>query len=434
MNIAIVGYATEGTASAQYFLSRGHEVTICDKNADTKVSGEFTTQLGDQYLHNLDRFDIIVRSAGIHPKVILAENPAVANKITTAVNEFLEQSPTKNIIGITGTKGKGTTSTLTANILKSHGETVWLGGNIGLSPLEFIDKITPDDWVVLELSSFQLYDVKLSPHIAACLMIAPEHLDWHSDVEDYYSAKSNLFRQQKSDDVAIYYAADAESKTIAENSAGVLIPYYGDPGAKVCEHEQIEIEGNVKLCHTDELRLIGKHNWQNVCAAITIAWQANCKDIAKIKEAVTSFSGLPHRLELVREFNSVRYYDDSFGTTPETAIVAIQAFDEPKILILGGSDKGSSFKALARAVTSGSVQHAIVIGDTATVIAADLKEAGFTAITLGLTSMDEIVESAHAKARPGDVVLLSAGCASFGLFKNYKDRGEQFVTAVQSLA
>jgi len=171
MTIAIVGFATEGVVSAGYFAGKGHEVTVCDRNSDLDIPSQYNTQLGEGYLDKLDRFDVIVRSAGISPRVILEQNPTVEPKITTAVNEFLAHCPTKNTIGITGTKGKGTTSTLTAKILEAAGKTVWLGGNIGRSPLEFIGDIQPDDWVVLELSSFQLSDIAHAPHIATCLMV-----------------------------------------------------------------------------------------------------------------------------------------------------------------------------------------------------------------------------------------------------------------------
>ena len=434
MNVAIIGYATEGKVSADYFATQGHTITICDQDESLSIPNKYQTHLGETYLDQLDTFDLIVRSAGIHPYVILRENPDVAAKITTAINEFLAKSPTKNIIGITGTKGKGTTSSLTAAILEASGRKVWLGGNIGRSPLEFIDEVQPDDWVVLELSSFQLYDVKHSPHIAACLMVVPEHLDWHKDIDDYYEAKAQLFDSQKSDDVAIYFADNEVSQKIASHSVGILTPYFEKPGARVCEHGNIEIENSEKICKTDELRLLGKHNWENVCAAITIAWKAGCKDVAKIKAAVTAFQGLPHRLEFVRELDGVRYYEDSFGTTPETAIVAMQAFSEPKIVVLGGSDKGATYENLAATVNSSNVRSAVVIGETGPAIIDALKAVGYERIIEGPTTMPEIVDTCRSMAEGGDVVLLSTGCASFDLFENYKDRGEQFKKAVLALS
>jgi UDP-N-acetylmuramoylalanine--D-glutamate ligase len=182
------------------------------------------------------------------------------------------------------------------------------------------------------------------------------------------------------------------------------------------------------------LQLPGKHNWQNVCAAITTVWQVGFRDVEKIHEVVTTFGGLEHRLELVRDVGGVKYFDDSFGTTPETAIVAIQAFSQPKVVILGGSDKGASYDELAKAVAEGNVRKALLIGDQAAKIQTCLKAAGFKAFEPGGATMTDIVAKARENAQPGDVVLLSTGCASFGMFENYKDRGNQFKTAVRELA
>ena len=431
MKIAIIGFATEGRVSAQYFIGKGHQVTICDQDVSIKVPKLYGSQIGNGYLHDLDRFDLIVRSAGIAPSIILAQNPMVGPKVTTAINEFLKHCPTENTIGITGTKGKGTTSTLTAKMLETAGKKVWLAGNIGRSPLEFIDEIKPDDWVVLELSSFQLIDLQHSPHIATCLMVVPEHLNWHTDMQEYTGAKSRLFEQQTSDDTAVYFANNVLSKDIAEAGAGRKIPYYTSPGAWV-NGTMITIDG-LEVCTTDEIRLLGRHNWQNICAAITTVWQAGIRDIDAMRSVINSFSGLEHRLEFVREINGVRYYDDSFGTTPETAIVAIEAFDEPKVVILGGSDKGASYDDLAKTVAANNVRQALLIGDQAAKMREALKNAGFDAYTDGGTTMTEIIAHARAAAKPGDIVLLSTGCASFGLFKNYKDRGNQFKATVAAL-
>ncbi len=431
MNIAIIGFATEGQVSAVYFARRGHSVTVCDQNAELAIPEAYERQLGERYLEELDRFDVIVRSAGIPPRVILEENPDVASKITTAVNEFLAHCPTKNTIGITGTKGKGTTSTLTAKMLEAAGRKVWLGGNIGRSPLEFIDEIQPDDWVVLELSSFQLIDIEHSPHSAVCLMVVPEHLNWHADMAEYVGAKARLFMKQSSDDTAMYYADNDTSRAIASHGAGRKIPYGAEPGAWI-NGNMLTIDGRA-ICATDAIRLLGKHNQQNVCAAVTAVWQSGVRDVEAIRSAVTSFSGLEHRLEFVREINGVRYYDDSFGTTPETAIVALEAFPEPKIIILGGSDKGASYDELATAVQNGNVRKALLISEQAGRIREALDHAGFRDSIDGGTTMTEVVSLARAAAQPGDVVLLSTGCASFGLFKDYKDRGDQFKAAVRSL-
>jgi UDP-N-acetylmuramoylalanine--D-glutamate ligase len=430
MKIAILGYDTEGRASYDYFAAQGHDVTICDQKADLQVPDGAKAVLGDSYLANLDRFDLLVRTPGMHPKKILETNPGVEAKITSQTNEFLKASPTKKIIGVTGTKGKGTTSTLITKMLETDGKQVFLGGNIGVPPLSFISELSPDSWVVLELSSFQLFDLQSSPHIALCLMVVPEHLDWHADTDEYYTAKTQLFRHQTADDFAIYNSRDENSKRIASTGQGWKVPYMERPGAYV-EDEQIAIDDQT-VCSVHALKLLGQHNWQNVCAAVTAFWKVS-QNLDAVRQVLTTFSGLEHRLEFVRELNDVKYYDDSFGTTPETAIVAIQAFEQPKVVILGGSDKGASYDKLAKVVAENNVRHAITIGKTGPEIAAALVRAGYNNGMSGGNTMEEIVKEAAMLAEPGDIVLLSTGCASFGLFKNYKDRGEQFKQAVQAL-
>lgn len=432
MKVAVVGFALEGQQNYQYWKNQGADITICDQDASLRVPEDAKSQLGEGYLSNLDQFDVIVRSAGINPEIILAANAHVADKITTTINQFLQVCPTKNVIGITGTKGKGTTSTLIYQMLKAAGIDVYLGGNIGVSPFEFLDKLTSDSFVVLELSSFQLCDLQHSPSTALCLMVVPEHLNWHHSLEEYVAAKSRLFSNQDADDTAIYFADDDLSHKIVSSSPGKKFSYFAEPGAFVLDN-QVIIDNEI-ICGTDELRLLGQHNWQNVCAAVTVVWQF-VHDVSAIKSVLTTFSGLSHRLEFVRQVDDVLYYDDSFGTTPETAIVAMRAFDRNKIMILGGSDKGADFTRLAEAVVSDKVRKAIVIGDTSSKIRQALLDAGYSSedIIVGAQTMDEIVGLAKHHARGGDVVLLSTGCASFGLFKDYKDRGNQFRQVVGAL-
>jgi UDP-N-acetylmuramoylalanine--D-glutamate ligase len=194
----------------------------------------------------------------------------------------------------------------------------------------------------------------------------------------------------------------------------------------------VTIDG-AEICTTDELKLLGAHNWQNVCAAVTAYWQVD-QNIDAARLVLTSFTGLEHRLEFVRELAGVAYYDDSFGTTPETAIVAMQAFAEPKVVILGGSDKGARYDALAKAVTENNVRAVLLIGSEAVKIGAALTEAGFNDAMPGGNNMAEIVANARNAALDGDVVLLSTGCASFGMFQDYKDRGNQFKQQVEILS
>lgn len=435
MKIAILGYDTEGRASYDHFSARGDEITICDQNSDIDTPDGVATQLGPNYLDNLDRFDLLLRTPGLKPSQILEVNPTVAGKISSGTNEFYASCPTRHIVGVTGTKGKGTTSTLITKILEAAGKKVFLGGNIGVPALSFLPEVTADDWVVLELSSFQLIDCRYSPPIATVLMVVPEHLNWHADLQEYIDAKRQLVLQQTADDLVVYNAANETSVNIGESSQARKLPFSvqsADVAGAHLEGDGIVMDGT-EICKTLEVALLGNHNLQNICAAVSATWEAVDHDVTAIRSVITTFSGLEHRLELVRTLDDVRYYDDSFGTTPETAIVAIQAFTEPKIVILGGSDKGASFDELAKAVRDSNVRHALLIGDMAEKIEAALVRAGFTQYLPGGSNMTEIVDTAHRLAQPGDVVLLSTGCASFGMFKNYKDRAAQFVAAVKAL-
>ena len=431
MKIAIIGYGLEGHSSYEYWKDKG-DITICDINNVTVEEG-VQTQIGDNYLADISRFDLIVRSPIIKPADILeASNQNVKDKITSNTNEFLNVCPTKNIIGVTGTKGKGTTSTLIAKLITSLGKTVHLGGNIGKPALELLNEnIQPQDWVVLELSSFQLIDIKKSPHIAVCLMVVAEHLDWHPEINDYFNAKTQLFRYQNSDDVAIYYANNENSKRIASTSKGWKIPYLDIPGA-IIKNGYVEI-ANEQICSTSELGLLGEHNWQNVCAAVTVAWQIG-QDTDKIRQVLKDFNGLEHRLELVKVIDGVSYYDDSFGTTPETAIVAIESFKQPIILIIGGSDKGASYDDLAMTIKKNAVKSVVLIGNQGPRIEESLTKINYADYQYGGDNMQSIVTTAQSLTKPGDVVLLSPACASFDMFNNYKDRGDKFKQAVLRLA
>ncbi len=434
MKLAILGYGSQGASALEYWSAKGALITVCDQSTELQLPEGVETQLGDDYLHDLDRFDLIVRSPSVHPRDIVAANPSLAihSKVTTNTNEFMNTCPTRNIIGVTGTKGKGTTSTLITNMLQAAGFRVHLGGNIGTPPLELLEAdIQPNDWVVLELANFQLIDLKQSPHIAVCLMITSEHQDWHEDFEEYVAAKQQLFINQTVDDIAIYYSQNQDSLDIAAASEGTLIPYMKKPGALV-QNDAIVID-NQRICGVEEIKLLGKHNWQNICAAVTAVWQIT-QNTEAIRSVATSFSGMEYRLERIRELDGVQYYNDSFGTTPETAIVAVEAFTQPKILIAGGSDKGADFDDMAQAIVDNNVKLLITIGQMGPTIAQLVRSKNSDLpIIEDQTAMADAVQTAHDHAEPGDIVLLSTGSASFGMFQNYKDRGNQFNEAVRAL-
>lgn len=452
MKIGIVGWGVEGQSAYKYFGS-GHEYLIVNEEPrddfpaqSDNVKVQFinsprtpglTGNVADlSYLDGLVACDKIIYTAPA-AKVLekkFSQNKDFWPKTATIQHIFFEEVKTNNIIGVTGTKGKGTTSTLISEMLKAAGQKVFLGGNIGVPVLDFLNQVQPDDWVVLELSNFQLYNLTYSPHIAVCLMLTEEHLEWHQDMEDYIQAKANLFRHQTKDDIAIYYTDNEYSQRIAGYSPGKKVPYFASPGARVRADGMIVIgEEEQEIIDKKDVKLLGEHNLQNICAACTAVFEA-LGSLDKAKAVLSSFSGLEHRLELVREFNGVKYYDDSFGTTPDTAIVALKSIIQPAVLILGGHDKGLDYTELMKEIIGrDKVRHIITIGQIGPKLAQMLRDKQFNHVTEGLASMPQIVAEARRVAQPGDAVLLSCGTSSFGMFKDYKDRGDQFKQAVLAL-
>ncbi|HEY5268360.1 MAG TPA: Mur ligase family protein, partial [Candidatus Saccharimonadales bacterium] len=252
MKIAILGYGLEGEATLNYFNKPDNTITICDQNQDLdKITG-IDYQLGPDYLKSLNNFDLIIRTPGINPVLIYNNNPGIdKSKISSGTNLFFQLSPTKNIIGVTGTKGKGTTSTLIHKMLLEIGKKSHLAGNIGVPAMNLLSEhIEQDDYVVLEMSSFQLSDCNYSPHIAVCLMITQDHLDWHGRIEDYLTSKANIVSHQSKNDIAIYFALNNQSKALASSSLGEKIPYLQKPGAIIVNNNLV-IEDQI-ICSVSE--------------------------------------------------------------------------------------------------------------------------------------------------------------------------------------
>lgn len=442
--IAIIGFGKEGTSAANY-LSTYNEIDIFD----SKSKEEFT-KLDFKKLQNNKKinfyfenkypkgkiFNYIIRSPGIRP-----DNPTI---LAIKTNKSILLSPTSlffdlcpcPIIGVTGTKGKGTTSTLIYEMIKSQNRDVYLAGNIGLPALEILPKLSKTSSVVLELSSFQLMDLKKSPHISVVLMIVPEHLNWHKSYSEYETAKQSIVKYQKKSDFAFInadfksssnFAKITKAKTFYFSTAGSTNGTYIKSGAVFSK-----INKNEKVCQIKNIFIPGKHNLQNVLAATAVAKLLKISN-ENIQKVLLTFKGLPHRLQLVRNNNGVNYYNDSFSTTPETTIAAIESFDNPKILILGGSGKNSDFVKLGtKIIQDNSIKAIILIGEERDKIKKACE--GFNGIfDLNKKNMHEIITFCSQIAKQGDVVLLSPACASFDMFKNYTDRGNQFISEVNNL-
>lgn len=452
MKIGIVGWGIEGQSAYKYF-GEEHEYLIVNEHPrddfppqSDKVKLQFlethkprgvTGSTADlSYLDGIENCDKVIYSVTSikNLKQRFGDDKDFWQRAISVMRIFFEESPTENIIGVTGTKGKGTTSTLIYQMLKAAGKNAYLGGNIGISVLDILPQLKADDWVVVELSNFQLFNFPYSPHIGICLKITPEHLDWHPSIEEYIDTKANIFRHQSEDDIAIYFSNNEYSRQIVGNSKGKKIPYFASPGAYVKDSDVIAVGGTeTEIIRTGDIKLLGDHNLENVCAAVTAYWQV-IQDVASAKQVLSTFTGLEHRLELVRELDGIKYYDDSFGTTPDTAITAMKAIKAPKVMIIGGVDKGIPFDDLADEIAKSRVRHVIAIGATGLKIASMLIERGFKNITQGLTTMPEIVGKAKEVAQAGDAVLLAPAGSSYDMFFDYKDRGEQFKTAVRALS
>ena len=428
MKIAIAGYGLEGKSNYQYYSKDpNNKIMIVDeKQPEGTLPSGVEVKVGAGVLNELQDFDLVIRTAGLDPKKIKTNG-----KIWSSTNEFFENCPAP-IIGVTGSKGKGTTASLIASILRESGRNVHLVGNIGVPALDVLTDILDSDIVVYELSSFQLWDAVRSPHIAVVLYIEPEHLDVHSDMDEYLGAKSNIVKFQTSEDIVIYNQANRYSSDIADISLGIRVPYQDEVYAHVANG--YFYYGEQKLCSIDNLTLPGVHNLDNACAAISATYPY-VQDGEVIGRGISKFKGLEHRLKLINHINGIDYYDDSIATTPGSAIAAIASFDQPKILILGGSSKGADFSELAMKVVESNVRSVVLIGDEAPVIEDSLIKVGYRAIdNLGKDiNMDTVVKTAQANAEQGDVVILSPACASFGMFKNYEDRGRQFIESVKRL-
>ena len=450
MKIIIAGYGVEGISNLVYFRRKfpDAEFVVADERPADKlpaipsgvrlISGKnvFSEQLGDA--------DLVVRTASLPPR-----NIETCGKIWSATNEFFQECPAP-IIGVTGTKGKGTTCSLIASILQQAGQTVHLVGNIGVPALDVLPKIKKTDIVVYELSSFQLWDLEKSPHIAVVLMIEPDHLNVHADFADYLNAKKNIRRHQHLGDVCLYHPTNKYSREVAAAPLDRLLDTGDNHGDTldfaqryaIADDDQVYVQDGYfcvqsrQICSTSHLRLPGAHNLENACAAMSAVTELPITVTDEQYAAgLESFTGLPHRLKFVAEKNGVKYYDDSISTTPGSAIAALKAFTEPKILILGGSDKGAEYAELAQEIARQQMRAVIVNGANASEIAEILCKENVSCqiVQLEMVSMPMVVETAANQAQSGDVVILSPAAASFDMFKSYNDRGEQFVTAVENL-
>lgn len=429
MKIALLGYGTEGASAHQYFSKRypDAEFEIYDnaESAKYELPAGVVFKGGVKDFHNIDA-DLVIKTPAIPPSSV-----STRGQISSVTRTFFDVCPVP-IIGVTGTKGKGTTSTLIRKILRKAGFKEWLVGNIGYAALRCIEDVERAHAagekcvVVYELSSFQLWDMTKSPHVAVVLMIEPEHLNVHSSFEDYVEAKANIVKYQQPSDVTIYYENNEVTRKIGESSPAMKIPYSVEPG------DVITIDGEPVLDKSD-IRLYGDHNIGNVKAAILAAWQFT-QDKDAIREAVREFKGLEHRLEPLPLKNDVLFINDSFSSAPPATVAAVRAFSQPKVVIMGGFDRGLDFTETAQQIVAESnVKKVLLIGQNRIGIAKAFEAINWRNYEIIDGPFDQAVSRANELAEAGDVVLLSPGSASFDMFPNFIVRGDTFKELVGKL-
>ncbi|MBJ58649.1 UDP-N-acetylmuramoyl-L-alanine--D-glutamate ligase [Candidatus Saccharibacteria bacterium] len=434
MKIAIAGYGLEGKANYAYWTRHYPEavITIADERPAESIElpDGVASITGEGAFSRLQGFDMVIRTAGLAPHKITTDG-----SIWSGTNEFFANCPAP-IIGVTGTKGKGTTSSMIAAILRADGRVVHLVGNIGVPAIELLDTISPDDIVVFELSSFQLWDIQRSPKVSVVLGIEPDHLNVHVDMEDYVAAKGGIRRFQQDGDVCIYHPTNHYARDIAAlTDKGVTKRYaVADEGGVYASDGYFRV-GDRTICPTDIMQVPGLHNIENACAAMTAARELGVGDDVLAK-GIGSFEGLPHRIEFVREHEGVLYYNDSFSSAPAATVAAIRAFQQPEIVVIGGIDKGADFSELASCLRDRTnIKEIVLIGEVRHALRDFFAahQVPHTVTVSDAKTMTAVVEDARRQATAGDIVLLSPGCASFDMFRDFYDRGDQFREVVNAL-
>ena len=444
--VAVLGIGVSNTPLIELLCRNGVRVTACDKKSrealgDTASALEAlgaALRLGDDYLKDIDA-DLIFRTPGMRPDVPeLLEAKARGSVVTSEMQVFFEVCPCP-IIAVTGSDGKTTTTSIIAELLRAAGRTVWLGGNIGHPLLAEAGQIRPDDFAVLELSSFQLLDMTRSPHIAVMTNLAPNHLDVHRDMAEYIAAKENIYLHQSADDIAIFNVDNEITRELSQKAKGRtrLFSRKGEvsDGAFVRDGAiwLRSAAGEREVVKTADIRIPGQHNVENYCAAIA-ATDGLVPD-ETVRTVAREFAGVEHRIELVRERRGVRWYNDSIASSPTRTIAGLRSFDRKVILIAGGYDKHIPFAPLAPEVVE-HVKLLILCGATANAIRAAVTSYegyhGEPEIVEAAT-LQEAVDAAAAQAEAGDIVTLSPACAAFDQFANFMERGKAFKAMVQAL-
>jgi UDP-N-acetylmuramoylalanine--D-glutamate ligase len=467
--VVIIGLARQGTALARFFSGRSVRVVVTDLRPADQLQEEMEALsglpvsyvLGGHPLTLLDGCDLLCLSGGVPPETPLPQEARRRGIPLTNDSLLTLQLARAPVIGVTGSSGKTTTTTMVGEMLRTAAYPTWVGGNIGTPLIDRIDEVEPEDKLLLELSSFQLQLFDTSPEVAAVLNITPNHLDRHPSMAHYTAAKANIVRWQGEDDVAVLGVDDAvtgrwwrsgrvaiEPDTgqekmewpIRARRTGFSLEAEPDPGAFLRGTSLVWRDGvrEQEVCRLDQIRLLGVHNVANVLAACAIAGVAGASAEA-MWEVATTFTGVAHRLELVCARQGIRWYNDSIATAPERLAAALRAFEAPIVLLAGGRDKHLPWTEAVDLIVE-KTRCVVLFGEAAGLIAREIDARETSAVgepdgptVARCTTLQEAVEVAARVARPGDVVLLSPGGTSFDAYRDFEERGEHFRQLVEAL-
>ena len=442
-NITVIGIGISNLPLIKYLVSLGANVTACDRRSAEDLGENYTEleklgvkfNLGDGYLNNLSG-DMIFKTPGMRydvPELLKAKE--TGSIVTSEMEVFFEVCPS-HIIAVTGSDGKTTTTTLIHKMMTDAGYKTWLGGNIGNPLLTDTEKMKENDWVILELSSFQLHTMRKSPEIAVITNISPNHLDMHKDYKEYIDAKKNIMLYQNEGDTLIVNADNQVTADIGKSANGAVKYFSRNGMADVYLDGNIIKRGIVEILNIKDIKIPGMHNVENYMAAIAAVSGLVSKDV--IVNVAKTFGGVEHRIELVRTLDGVKYYNSSIDSSPNRTINTLRVFPNKVIMIAGGKDKGIPYDEIGPALAE-HVKVLILIGATSDKIQealdAEINKTGNgkDIEVIRATSYEDAVNTARSKAHDGDVVLLSPASTSFDMFRNFEERGNLFKKIVNEL-
>ena len=443
--VAVIGLGVSNLPLIDYLHDLNANITVFDKRSisqiddsimDKLITRKVETSFGAGYLSNLEGFDVIFRSPSCRPDTPEIQKEVERGALLTSEIEMVLKLAPCTTIGITGSDGKTTTTSLIYEILKQNGYNCYLGGNIGTPLFTKINEMKPEDYVVLEMSSFQLMNMKDSPSIAVITNITPNHLDIHKSYEEYIESKKNIFKYQDKNGILVLNNEDEITKKFAKEANGKVVFFSKNnnisDGYMLDGEYIVDANNGTKILNTKNTLLRGRHNYENICTALSATRSLVNIDNAMI--AIKNFKGVEHRIEFVREINGVKWYNDSIGSSPTRTIAGLNSFDENIILIAGGYDKHLDYEPLAMPIIE-NVGTLILFGQTAEKIYNAVKEKDENEVVniFRVNDLQEAIDKAKENAKSGDVVLFSPASASFDMFKNFMERGNKFKEFVNLL-